>query len=39
MVVLGEVEDQPDVEAQVGFATDLVRGGVEDFGTQRRALR
>src|ERR1700690_4158222 len=39
MVMLGEVEDDSNVEAQVGTAADLVRGGVEDFGAERGELR
>jgi len=33
MVMFGEVEDEPEVEAQAGIAADLIGRGVEDFGT------
>jgi hypothetical protein len=36
MVMLGKVEDQPDVEAKVGPAADLIGCRVEDLSTQRR---
>jgi len=39
MVMFGRVEDQPDIEAQVVLAADLIGCGVEDLGTQRRQVR
>ena len=38
MVILGEVQDEPDVEAQVSAASAAVGSGVEELCAQGRKL-
>jgi microcompartment protein CcmK/EutM len=38
MMLLGKVEDETNIESEIGVTADLVGGGVEDLGSNRREI-